>query len=259
MLESLARIRVVLVATSHPGNIGSAARALKTMGLRRIVLVAPRTFPHDEASALAAGAEDVLDAARVVETLDEAVADCALVFGCTARTRGVALDELAPREAAGRLVAGTAGEVALVFGNERVGLSNDELKRCHAAVRIPSDAEYGSLNLAAAVQVLAYELRLAALAIGEPRDGRTDSDDRPATASELEGYFGHLERTLAAIDFFKGRSSDTMMQRLRRLYFRAALTDREVLILRGILADAERMARLACEPRGPGDSSPGTR
>ena len=263
MPEALSRIRVVLVETSHPGNIGAAARAMKTMGLRRLVLVAPRSFPHAEATALAAGADDVLDAAQVVGTLAEALADCRLVLGCTARSRGVALPEYEPREAAARLVAADAGEAALVFGNERVGLSNDELHRCHAAVHIPSDPGYGSLNLAAAVQVLSYELRLAARGTGAAAgaaapEAPREPGERPATAQELEGLFGHLQRALAAIDFFKGRSPATIMRRLRRLYFRADLSEREVMILRGILADAERMARLAgaaCEPAGP-DHSP---
>jgi len=258
MTEALARIRVVLVATSHPGNIGASARAMKTMGLRRLVLVTPRNFPHAEATALAAGADDVLDAARVVDTLDEALAGCRLVLGCTARSRGVALTEHAPREAALRLLDPGAGEAALVFGNERVGLSNDELHRCHAAVHIPSDPDYGSLNLAAAVQVLAYELRLAALAgVERVVVAEAEPGERPATADELEGLFGHLERALAEIDFFKGRSPATIMRRLRRLYFRASLSEREVMILRGILADAQRMARLAavaCEPEPPRDS-----
>lgn len=263
MPESLARVRIVLVRTSHPGNIGAAARAMKTMGLRRLVLVSPRSFPHAEASALAAGADDVLARAHVVGTLTEAIADCRLAYGCTARPRGVALTEHAPRAAAALLVAPGAGEVALVFGNERAGLSNDELQQCHAAVHIPSDAEYGSLNLAAAVQVLAYELRLAALAAGgastPEASPEREAGERDATAQELEGFFGHLERALAAIDFFKGRSPATIMRRLRRLYFRAALSEREVLILRGILADAERMARLAgrCEAGGSGNSRSG--
>ena len=252
------RIRIVLVQPSHPGNIGAAARAMKTMGLSRLVLVAPKAFPHAEATALAAGADDVLENARIVATMTEAVADCALVLGCTARRRGVALPEFPPREAAERLVAESAGhECALVFGNERTGLDNDDLQRCQAAVHIPTDATFSSLNLAAAVQVLCYELRIAALA-ADPKNrgqstvsGKPYSDpgfsEPPATLAELEGYFGHLERALAAIDFFKGRAPDTIMRRLRRLYHRAGLTQREVLILRGVLSDAERMARLAAD------------
>ena len=253
MPAALARIRIVLVATSHPGNIGAAARAMRTMGLTRLVLVAPLRFPHPEATALAAGADDVLEQARVVATLEEAIADCRSVHGCTARSRGVALEESSPREAAPALVAPEAGEVAIVFGNERAGLSNDELMRCHAAIHIPSDPAYGSLNLAQAVQVVCYELRLAAFASdGAAPTASREDDERPATSDELEGLYGHLERALAAIDFFKGRPSATMMRRLRRIYFRAALSEREVLILRGILADAERMAKLAgVAPRPP--------
>ena len=243
------RIRIVLVQPSHPGNIGAAARAMKTMGLSRLVLVAPKAFPHPEATALAAGADDVLDQARIVTTMTEAVADCALIFGCTARRRGVALPELPPRAAAERLVAESAHtECALVFGNERTGLDNDDLQRCQAAVHIPTDAVFSSLNLAAAVQVLSYELRVAAL---DDEGGRSADPlaegEPPATLGELEGYFDHLERALAAIDFFKGRAPDTIMRRLRRLYHRAELTRREVLILRGVLSDAERMARLASD------------
>ena len=258
MPEALARIRVVLVGTSHPGNVGAAARAMKTMGLTRLVLVSPRAYPHAEATALAAGADDVLDGARVVTTLAEAIADCRLVYGCTARSRGVAMPELAPREAASSLVRVEVGEAALVFGNERAGLTNEELQRCHAAVHIPSDPVYGSLNLAAAVQVLAYELRLAALSARAADPPEAGPAERAATSAELAGLFDHLERALAAIDFFKGRSPATIMRRLRRLYFRAALSEREVMILRGILADAERMARLAsaaCERGQSGDSS----
>ena len=256
------RIRIVLVQTSHPGNIGSAARAMKTMGLSRLVLVAPKAFPHAEATALAAGADDVLENARVVSTMTEAIADCALVFGCTARRRGVALPELAPRAAAEQLVAESAAlECALVFGNERTGLDNDDLQRCQAAVHIPTDATFSSLNLAAAVQVLSYELRVATLeelsrrqlptaeTVSETVSGR--AAEPPATLADLEGYFGHLERALAALDFFEGRAPDTIMRRFRRLYHRAALTQREVLILRGVLSDAERMARLAADAGAP--------
>src|SRR5690606_5561044 len=159
------RIRIVLVGTQHPGNIGSAARAIRTMGLQRLVLVAPERFPHADATAMAAGADDVLAAATVTGSLAEAVADCGLVLGCTARGRRIALEELSPRAAAGRLLdaAGGGAGVALVFGRERTGLDNEELQLCHAAVKIPADPGYSSLNLAAAVQVLAYELRVGLL------------------------------------------------------------------------------------------------
>lgn len=247
------RIRIVLVGTQHPGNIGSAARAMRTMGLRRLVLVAPERFPHPEAAALAAGAGDVLDAATRFDTLAEAVADCRLVLGCTARSRRIALDELSPRDGAARTVAGAlgGGEVALVFGRERTGLDNAELQLCHAAVHIPADPDYSSLNLAAAVQVLAYELRLGLLAPEAPvsipaiAPAPATDGDVPASHAELEGFFAQLADTLDAIDFHKGRTPDSAMRKLRRIFLRAGLDDRDVRLLRGVLADAQRMARLA--------------
>ena len=243
------RIRIVLVGTQHPGNIGSAARAMKTMGLGRLVLVAPEKAPDAESQALAAGADDVLDAAATVATLAEAVADCRLVLGCTARSRRVQLEELLPRDGAARAVgaAGGGDEVAIVFGRERTGLDNAELQLCHAAVHIPADPGYSSLNLAAAVQVLAYETRLALLdagvAPGPP--SAAERDEPSASHAEMEGFFGQLGETLEAIDFHKGRAPESAMRKLRRLYLRAAPSASEVRLLRGVLADAQRMARLA--------------
>ena len=155
-------LRIVLVGTQHPGNIGAAARAMKTMGLRELVLVAPLKSPNEETLAMAVGADDVVASARVCATLDEAIADCKLVAGCTARQRLVQLSEFTPREAAPRLlVAAASAPVALLFGPERTGLTNEDLQRCHLSVHIPADPQFSSLNLAAAVQVLGYELRLA--------------------------------------------------------------------------------------------------
>jgi tRNA (cytidine32/uridine32-2'-O)-methyltransferase len=237
-------VRFVLVRTSHPGNIGAAARAIRTMGLRRLSLVAPHRFPHAEAVALAAGAVEQLDNAVVTDTLVEAVADCTLVLGCTARKRVVQLEELSPRQAAERaLAASDQGPVAIVFGNERTGLENDELMSCHAAVHIPSVDDFPSLNLAQAVQLLAYELRLAVLA-QEPAVA-PDRREPLATVDELEHFFGHLAQTLDDIDFHKGRSPVTIMKRLRRLFLRTDLEQREVRILRGIFDDAQRKARQA--------------
>jgi len=248
------RIRIVLVGTQHPGNIGSAARALKTMGLERLVLVAPQRYPHNEADMMAAGADDVLTAATCVDTLAEAVADCRLVLGCTARSRRVQLEELSPRAAAARSceTALAAGEVALVFGRERTGLENEELQLCHAAVHIPANPDYSSLNLAAAVQVLSYELRVALLATGpaEVAGGQAPGGahpDRPASHAQMEGLFEQLAQTLDDIDFHKGRAPASAMRKLRRLFLRGDLGEREVRLLRGILADAQRMARLAAE------------
>ena len=239
------RLRIVLVGTQHPGNIGSAARALKTMGLARLVLVAPEKAPNAESSALAAGADDVLDGAARFDTLAEAVADCRLVLGCTARSRRVQLEELLPREAAGRAVgtAAAGSEVAVVFGRERTGLDNDELQLCHAAVHIPANPDYSSLNLAAAVQVLAYELRLAMLELTGPAEPPQPRDP-PASHAQLEGLFSQLGETLDEIDFHKGRAPESAMRKLRRLFLRADLDEREVRLLRGILSDAQRMAML---------------
>lgn len=240
-----ANIRFVLVRTSHPGNIGASARAMRTMGFDRLSLVAPHQFPHDQATAMAVGADGVLDQAQVTSTLVDAVADCTLVLGCTARHRGISLEELSPAQAAQRaLDASTHGNVAIVFGNERTGLENEELMACHAAVTIPSVADFSSLNLAQAVQVLAYELRLAGLR-QSPDTNVVAKSESLATVEQLDYFFGHLEQTLEDIDFHKGRSPRTIMQRLRRLFLRANLEQREVRILRGIFDDAQRMARLA--------------
>jgi tRNA (cytidine32/uridine32-2'-O)-methyltransferase len=244
-----AGIRFVLVRTSHPGNIGAAARAIRTMGYRQLVLVAPAQFPHEEATALAVGAADVLDTAVIVPDLVSAIGDCELVLGCTARRRAVQLPELPPRAAAARIAAAREAQVAIVFGNERTGLENDELMRCHAAVHIPADPEFSSLNLAQAVQVLAYELRVASVAAPAHEPADADERDPPATVEQLEHFFSHLAQTLDDIDFHKGRSPRTIMKRLRRLFLRADLEQREVRILRGILDDAQRMARIARESR----------
>ncbi|GAB2495289.1 RNA methyltransferase [Arenimonas alkanexedens] len=251
MIDSLPNLRIVLVGTQHPGNIGSAARAIKTMGLSALHLVAPERFPDPEANTLAAGADDILAAAPVHADLDAALAGCHFVIGTSARRRHVPLPELSPREAADQLLeAAGQGPVALLFGRERTGLENAELQRCHASVGIPTDPAFSSLNLAAAVQVLAYELRLAVLsrAGGMLSSGRpmppVDAEP-PATADELEGYFRHLDQALHDIDFHKGKPPEMVMSRLRRLYLRSGLDAREVKILRGILSEAQRMARVA--------------
>ena len=255
------RIRIVLVGTQHPGNLGAAARAMKTMGLSRLVLVAPENRPDAVSVSMSAGAHELLFDAPVFATLGEAVADCRHVMGCTARARRIALPEDPPREGARRAVsiAGQGGEVAIVFGRERTGLDNDELQLCHAALHIPSDPGFSSLNLAAAVQVLAYELRLALLehAAGTQTGGAQGSAagagfEPIATHAELEGFFAQLADTLEAIDFHKGRAPDSAMRKLRRLFLRTDLDAREVRLLRGILADAQRMAALAAANCRPG-------
>ena len=255
-LAALAGIRIVLVGTQHPGNIGAAARAMKTMGLHRLALVAPERQTDRDTHAMAAGADDLVEAAPRLATLAEAVADCAWVLGCTARSRRIQLEPLAPHDAAARaLAAAAAGPVALVFGRERTGMTNEELQLCHAAVHIPSDPQFPSLNLAAAVQLVAWEVREAALA-QRPRDvpARTaPPTGAVASHAELEGLFGQLADTLEAIDFHKGRAPESAMRKLRRLYLRANLDSADVRLLRGVLADAQRMARLAGQGAPPAD------
>jgi len=238
--------RFVLVRTAHPGNIGSAARAIRTMGFTRMELVLPAHFPDPQATAMAAGADDVLGRAGVHGDMIAGLAGCSLALGLSARRRGVQLPEWSPRQAARHSLAAAArgGQVALVFGNERTGLENAELAHCHGMVRIPSVDDFSSLNLAQAVQVMAYELRLAMLD-GAPEAPPAAADEPPADAVEMERFFAHLEQTLDDIDFHKGRTATTILLRLRKLFQRAQMDERELRILHGILADAQRMARLA--------------
>ncbi|MEO8303156.1 MAG: RNA methyltransferase [Betaproteobacteria bacterium] len=241
--DRLEAVRIVLVATSHPGNIGAAARAMLTMGLRRLVLVDPRRFPDPEAVALASGANEVLDGARVVGSLPEALSGCAFTVGLSTRPREFAGRVLAVREAAGEAAANTAfGDVALVFGTEMSGLSNDELARCSVVATIPANPDYGSLNLAAAVQVAAYELRLAA------SDGEVWRAPRfePATFDEIEALYAHGTRTLADMRFLDPQMPRRLLPRLRRLFARAGIEKEEASILRGILA---RIDQVLARPR----------
>ena len=222
---------------------------MKTMGLSRLVLVAPLRFPHPEADALAAGAQDVLAAAEIFPTLADAIANCRLVIATTARQRSVPMPELTARVAASQLYeASTRGGVALVFGRERSGLENEELQHCHAAVTLPANPDYSSLNVAAAVQIMSYELRLAQLAAEAPgmlAPATIDPELEPASQGEMEGFFSHLGIFLDVIDFHKGHSPEIVHQRLRRLVLRAQATPRELRILRGILSDAQRLLRLS--------------
>ena len=242
-----ARIRYVLVRTSHPGNIGSAARAIRTMGFQRLELVAPAQFPDREANALAAGADDVLEGAGVHAEIVDGLAGCHLVLGLSARRRGVNLPEISPREAAQQVVAAAerGEQVALVFGNERSGLANEELAHCHAMVRIPSVDDFSSLNLSQAVQVMAYEMRVAMLEEAPEPAPPPAHEEMPADAAQMEHFYGHLEQMLDDVEFHKGRDPTTIMLRLRKLFQRAQPDERELRVLHGILADAQRMAELA--------------
>jgi tRNA (cytidine32/uridine32-2'-O)-methyltransferase len=229
----LDRIRIVLVNTSHPGNIGSAARAMKTMGLSELYLVKPARFPDPKAVELASGAADILDQAIVVETLDEAIAEATLVIGTSARSRSVPWPLISPREMGEKIkVEAPRSQIAIVFGHEQSGLSNEELQRCHVHVQIPANPEYSSLNLAAAVQVLAYECRVASL---DQTVTHEEWDYRLATADEMEKYFNHLQELLIEIDFLKMSAPRKLMTRLRRLYLRTRPDVMEMNILRGML------------------------
>lgn len=243
---ALARVRVVLVGTSLARNIGSAARAMKVMGLRQLVLVAPKCAVDEEAAALAAGAEDLLQGVPIFPDLASATADCALVLGTSARRRDIVLPEVAPAEAATRILhSAQRHPVALVFGSERVGLDNRELALCQWRVQIPTDPEYSSLNLAAAVQLLAYELRLSALHLGEAaaasRSVPTAAVDRrtPAPAQEFERFIEHFAHLLQDIRFYSSKNPEKLLTRVRRLFQRAELDQREIQILRGVLSETQ--------------------
>jgi tRNA (cytidine32/uridine32-2'-O)-methyltransferase len=230
----LNNIHIVLVETSHPGNIGAAARAMKNMCLSRLELVAPQRYPSEEATSRASGADDLLCGARVHATLDEALQGCRLVVGTSARSRTVSWPVLSPHEAAARLVEESRqGEVALVFGREQSGLSNNELERCNFLVHIPTNPTYSSLNLGAAVQVLSYEIQLAALG------GRQTSQEPPrelATAEMMQGFHEHLTQALDDVGFTDLVQSEKLLRRLRRLFQRARPDKDEINILRGILS-----------------------
>ncbi|MDT8405676.1 MAG: RNA methyltransferase [Methylococcales bacterium] len=229
-------VKIVLVGTTHPGNIGATARAMKTMNFSRLALVAPKQFPSAEASARAAGADDILAQAYVYDTLAEAVADCQWVIGASARRRSIQWPELTPRQCAAKLTTLPEGEqAALVFGREHSGLSNAELDLCQFLLHIPVNPEFSSLNLAAAVQVVCYELYQARLDNG-PHTHPTPPEAPPASAEQLERFYQHLQDTLLSIGFLRPEQQQSMMRRLRRLYHRAQLDRKEVDILRGILS-----------------------
>ncbi|KPK37577.1 MAG: hypothetical protein AMJ69_11075 [Gammaproteobacteria bacterium SG8_47] len=241
-MDLAANVRVVLVETSHPGNIGAAARAMKNMCLEELYLVRPHVYPHAEASARASGADDILARARVCETLEQAVRGCSLVVGASARQRTIAWPVLTPRELAARMILASPAEPsALVLGRESSGLTNAELERCNFLVHIPANPAYSSLNLAAAVQVLAYELFVAADAGLSPPVSDSEQEAL-ASHEELEGFYAHLEQTLHQIAFLDPDNPRQLMRRLRRLYGRAGLKRMELNILRGILAATQRQS-----------------
>ncbi|MGB5688256.1 MAG: RNA methyltransferase [Woeseiaceae bacterium] len=231
-------IRIVLVGTTHPGNIGAVARAMKNMGLSDLALVSPKYFPHDEASARASGAEDILERAMVVDSLAEALADCVYVAGASARSRTINWPCMGPRDCAERMIQESGhGKVAAVFGPEKTGLHNDDLDLCHTLLTIPTDPGFSSLNLAMAVQVLTYELRVASMLDEGPV---FDVEAPPATSEEMEHFYAHLEKVLTDIEFLDPDNPRHLMRRMRRLFIRARPDKNEVNILRGVLTAVDR-------------------
>ncbi|AIU71861.1 tRNA (cytosine(32)/uridine(32)-2'-O)-methyltransferase TrmJ [Hafnia alvei] len=236
----LDNIRIVLVETSHTGNMGSTARAMKTMGLTNLYLVNPLVKPDSQAIALSAGASDVIGNATIVDTFDEAIAGCSLVVGTSARSRSLPWPMLEPRECGQRsAMESEHAPVAIVFGRERVGLTNDELQKCHYHVAIPANPEYSSLNLAMAVQIIAYEIRVAHLDRIAAHQPVAEEEPYPLV-DDLERFYAHLEETLHATGFIRPTHPGNIMSRLRRLFTRARPEAQELNILRGILASIEK-------------------
>lgn len=229
----LSNIRIVLVETTHPGNIGAVARAMKNMCMSELYLVAPKIFPCADATSRASGADDLLTSAVVCSTLQEAIADCHIVVGASARSRSITVPDESPRDCAERVVVEAQDKkIAILFGRENSGLKNDELDFCQTLLSIPSNQNYSSLNVAAAVQVVCYELLVASTQeVVEPKELEVPL----ANSGQLESFFDHLYRTLEEIEFINPDKSASIMRRLRRIYHRAQLDTKELDILRGIL------------------------
>ncbi|MFC0309087.1 tRNA (cytosine(32)/uridine(32)-2'-O)-methyltransferase TrmJ [Gallibacterium trehalosifermentans] len=240
---SLDQVKIVLVETSHPGNIGSAARAMKTMGLSQLYLVAPKVLPNEESIALSAGSADVVENAKIVASFDEAVADCSLIIGTSARARHLTTTAISPRYCGEKTIEHLAnGKVAIVFGRERIGLTNEELLKCHYHLNIPANPEYSSLNLAMAVQLVSYEIRMAYLqaqsspTIPQPKATLPEG----VVAEELEYFFQKTEKIYQEIGFIQ---NSAVMKKLRRLYLRTAIQRNELNILQGMLTAVERLSK----------------
>ena len=243
--NTLANIRVVLIHTSHPGNIGSAARAMKTMGLSELYLVNPKSFPDEQAVAMSSNAIDILESAVVVNTMQEAIADCQLVVGASARHERALSWDIQDSRACGELLVQQASlhKVAVVFGRESSGLTNDELALCQHLLHIPTNPEYSSLNVASAVQIISYECRMTWLAYKLKQDDNTGLSEEESkknknlvTASDMEGYYQHLEEAMVSSGFLDLENPKHLMTRLRRIYGRICLERSELNILRGMLS-----------------------
>ena len=238
----LQNIRIVLVETSHSGNIGSAARAMKTMGLSNLYLVSPKSV-DEQSITLAAGADDVVRNAHIVDTFEQAIEDCSLVIGTSARLRHLQSTLIEPRESAEKARA-HQGQVAIVFGRERVGLTNEELLKCHYHLNIPANPEYSSLNLAMAVQLVSYEMRMAFLTKNKTESTLSTIEDIYPTAQEMEYFFAHTEQVYQSLGFIQNQG---VIQKLRRLYNRSSLEKNELNILRGMLSAIEKRLNLQKE------------
>lgn len=235
----LDNVRIVLSHTSHPGNIGGSARAMKTMGLGSLYLVNPKSFPDNEAYVRATNARDVLDKTVICSTLDIALQDCVLAVAMTARARELTHQVLDTRQIARQLVEiATESPVALVFGRESSGLTTAEVTRCQLTVHIPTNPAYASLNLAAAVQIMCYELRMAAIA--PEKKSQLQGMPQLANLNEIELFYRHLEQALIASKFLDPQQPKRLMQRIRRLFSRTTLEKEEVNILRGIIRALEK-------------------
>ncbi|EJL6332482.1 tRNA (cytosine(32)/uridine(32)-2'-O)-methyltransferase TrmJ [Vibrio cholerae] len=236
----LERVKVVLVGTTHSGNIGSAARAMKVMGLSQMVLVDPQCQVDAQAIALAAGASEIALNAQIYPTLEAAVADCGLVVGTSARSRTLEWPMLEPRECGEKLISeANQHSVAMVFGRERTGLTNDELQLCHYHVCVPANPEYSSLNLAMAVQLLSYEVRMAYLALQQSSQSSTLQEEYPRH-QELERFYAHLEQVIMQTEFISAQQPGQVMNKLRRMFTRARPEAQEINILRGILTSVQK-------------------
>ncbi|TQP02187.1 tRNA (cytosine(32)/uridine(32)-2'-O)-methyltransferase TrmJ [Vibrio cholerae] len=236
----LERVQVVLVGTTHSGNIGSAARAMKVMGLSQMVLVDPQCQVDAQAIALAAGASEIALNAQIYPTLEAAVADCGLVVGTSARSRTLEWPMLEPRECGEKLISeANQHSVAMVFGRERTGLTNEELQLCHYHVCVPANPEYSSLNLAMAVQLLSYEVRMAYLALQQSSQSSTLQEEYPRH-QELERFYAHLEQVIMQTEFISAQQPGQVMNKLRRMFTRARPEAQEINILRGILTSVQK-------------------
>ncbi len=244
-------IRIVLVNTSHTGNIGSAARAMKTMGLKHLYLVNPVSKPDSKASALAAGATDILANAKIVDKLEDAIEECGLVVGTSARSRTLSWPMLDSRECGKKLIdEGQKYPVALVFGRENSGLTNEELQQCHFHVCIDANPEYSSLNLAAAVQTLCYEIRMHYLALQRaPYANRANDVFEYPLSTELENFYQHFESTFAESGFIRTKHPGVIMSKVRRMFNRARLESQELAILRGMLSSIDKIISNRHQPK----------